>query len=80
VFVAGGWQHRTRPRFAAAIRAAATTNDGQLTLPRGENFVVAAIAYLEPATGAELTGETRAGRRARRFPLSKSAPLWYKEP
>jgi chromosome segregation and condensation protein ScpB len=56
VFVAGGWQHRTRPRFADAIRAAATTKDGEATLTRGENFVVAAIAYLQPVTRAELTG------------------------
>jgi hypothetical protein len=37
--------HRTRPRFAEAIRATAAASDGEAALTRGENFVVAAIAY-----------------------------------
>ena len=73
VFVAGGWQHRTRPRFADAIRAAAPTNDGEATLTRGENFVVAAIAYLQPVTRAELTG--LAGREIGRDVLARLKQL-----
>ena len=73
VFVAGGWQHRTRPRFADAIRAAATTKDGEATLTRTENFVVAAIAYLQPVTRAELTG--LAGREIGRDVLARLKQL-----
>ena len=74
VFVAGGWQHRTRPRFADAIRAAATTKDGELSvLTRSENFVVTAIAYLQPVTRAELSG--LAGREIGRDVLARLKQL-----
>jgi chromosome segregation and condensation protein ScpB len=58
VFVAGGYQLRTRPRFSAAIRAA---NAGELRdaglpeLTPTELLAVTAIAYLQPATRAEIS-------------------------
>ena len=58
VFVAGGYQLRTKPRFSAAIRAA---NAGELRdaglpeLTPTEILAVTAIAYLQPATRAELS-------------------------
>ncbi|MBX9934839.1 MAG: SMC-Scp complex subunit ScpB [Methylobacterium sp.] len=58
VFVAGGWQHRTRGRFADAIRSARgrgdDDDDGPALTPT-ENLVVTAIAYLQPVTRAELS-------------------------
>jgi segregation and condensation protein B len=58
VFVAGGFQHRTRPRFADAIRAAAKIPERQqeVDLTRLENLVLAAIAYRQPITRAALSG------------------------
>jgi chromosome segregation and condensation protein ScpB len=58
VFVAGGYQLRTKPRFSAAIRAA---NAGELRdaglpeLTPTELLAVTAIAYLQPATRGELS-------------------------
>jgi chromosome segregation and condensation protein ScpB len=58
VFVAGGYQLRTKARFSAAIRAA---NAGELRdaglpeLTPTELLAVTAIAYLQPATRAELS-------------------------
>ena len=58
VFVAGGYQLRTKPRFAGAIRAA---NAGELRdaglpeLTPTELLAVTAIAYLQPATRAEIS-------------------------
>jgi chromosome segregation and condensation protein ScpB len=58
VFVAGGGQFRTRPRFANAVRAA---NSGDLRdagapeLTPTEILAVTAITYLQPATRAELS-------------------------
>jgi chromosome segregation and condensation protein ScpB len=54
-FVAGGWRHRTRVRFADAIRAAQTPDAGTRKLTETENLVVTAIAYLQPATRKTLT-------------------------
>ncbi len=58
VFVAGGYQLRTKPRFSASIRAA---NAGELrdaglpeTTPT-ELLAVTALAYLQPATHAEIS-------------------------
>lgn len=53
VAVAGGWQHRTRPRLAGTIRAAG------LTAPAAElsghvTLVLMAIAYFQPVTRGEL--------------------------
>lgn len=58
VFVAGGWRLRTRPCFAVAIRAA---NSGDLRdagapeLTPTEILAVTTIAYLQPATRAEIS-------------------------
>lgn len=51
--VAGGWQHRTRPRFADAIRLARGEVEAALTA--AENLVVTAIAYLQPVARVELS-------------------------
>ena len=56
VFVAGGWHHRTRPRFADAIRASAVVDSGPgLDLLSADLAVLAAIAYLQPLTRGELS-------------------------
>jgi segregation and condensation protein B len=58
VFIAGGWQLRTKPRFADAIRAANTDNARDAGLPEltpTELLAVTAIAYLQPATCAEVS-------------------------
>ncbi len=48
--VAGGWILRTRPTYAAAIRAAADVGDQDLTLREYDVAVLAAIAYHQPVT------------------------------
>ena len=58
VFVAGGWRHRTRVRFADAIRAAGGTGSAKPpfeALSEIENLVATAIAYLQPVTRRELS-------------------------
>jgi segregation and condensation protein B len=56
VFVAGGWQHRTRPRFTAAIRAAAKLRDPAAPdLSRTETLALTAVAYAQPVTRAALS-------------------------
>ncbi|WP_176084542.1 SMC-Scp complex subunit ScpB [Martelella sp. HB161492] len=56
VFVAGGWQHRTRPRYADAIRAAtAPTRSAASALSDYETTVLAAISYLQPITRGQLS-------------------------
>ena len=58
VFVAGGFQLRTKPRFSAAIRAASAgdlRDAGAPELTPTELLAVTAIAYLQPATRAELS-------------------------
>ncbi len=58
VFVAGGYQLRTKPRFSTAIRAAnaGTLRDAGLPeLTPTELLTVTAIAYLQPATRAEIS-------------------------
>jgi segregation and condensation protein B len=58
VFVAGGFQHRTRPRFIDAIRAAAKVPERNEApdLTKLEALVLAAIAYRQPITRAALSG------------------------
>lgn len=54
VSVAGGYQHRTRAKYAAAIRAsggAKTSPD----LSKWESLVLAAVAYFQPLTRADLS-------------------------
>jgi len=58
VLVAGGWQLRTKPRFAGAIRAALSEglrDAGAPELTPTELLAVTAIAYLQPATRAEIS-------------------------
>ena len=58
VFVGGGWQLRTRPRFAGAVRAALSEGlraAGAPELAPTELLAVTAIAYLQPATRAEIS-------------------------
>ncbi len=57
VLVAGGYHHRTRPRFAEAIRAAANLPDRVRPpdLTRLETLALAALAYRQPATRAALS-------------------------
>ncbi|MCI4679032.1 SMC-Scp complex subunit ScpB [Rhodoblastus acidophilus] len=57
-FVAGGYQFRTKPRFAEAIRAARSGELRDAGLPEltpSEQLAVTAIAYLQPATRADLS-------------------------
>jgi segregation and condensation protein B len=63
VFVSGGWQHRTRPRFAQAVRASAKLSQAHtgssaaeaIILTATESLVLAAIAYHQPIGRAQLT-------------------------
>jgi segregation and condensation protein B len=65
VSVAGGWQHRTRPRYAVAIRASqAPTRSVSAPLSEHESVVLAAIAYAQPVTRGELS--TMFGREVSR--------------
>ncbi|MCX7561420.1 SMC-Scp complex subunit ScpB [Sulfitobacter sp. F26204] len=48
--LAGGWMLRTRPAYAAAIRAAADVGDQTLDLREYDVAVLAAIAYHQPIT------------------------------
>lgn len=48
--VAGGWMLRTRPAYAAAIRAASDIGDQDLDLREYDVAVLAAIAYHQPIT------------------------------
>ncbi|MCC7319650.1 MAG: SMC-Scp complex subunit ScpB [Rubellimicrobium sp.] len=47
---AGGWQFRTRPRHAGAIRAARGDTDSPRDLTRTEALVLAIVAYMQPVT------------------------------
>ena len=57
VAVAGGWQHRTRTRFAETVHIAATPtrSASAATLSDHETAVLAAIAYLQPVTRSALS-------------------------
>lgn len=48
--VGAGWMLRTRPGYAAAIRAAAEVEDQRLDLSEFDIAVLAAIAYHQPVT------------------------------
>lgn len=50
VAVAGGWMMRSRPAYAAAIRAAADVGNQALDLREFDVAVLAAIAYDQPIT------------------------------
>ena len=54
--VAGGWQHRTSPAYADAIRASATPTRGAVSaLSEFESMVLMAIGYFQPITRGELS-------------------------
>ncbi|WP_117195601.1 SMC-Scp complex subunit ScpB [Rhizobium terrae] len=54
--VAGGWQLRTRPRFAETIRASsAPTRGGAAALSEFEAMVLMAVGYFQPVTRGELS-------------------------
>lgn len=56
VSVAGGWQHRTRLVYGAAIRASSTqTRQAAAALSDHEAAVMMAVGYFQPVTRAELT-------------------------
>jgi segregation and condensation protein B len=56
VSVAGGWQHRTRPRFAETIRASyAPTRGGAAVLSEFDAMVLMAVGYFQPITRGELS-------------------------
>ncbi|MBO0145411.1 SMC-Scp complex subunit ScpB [Agrobacterium sp. Ap1] len=53
--VAGGWQHRTRPRFADTIRASSAPTRGGAALPEFEAMVLMAVGYFQPITRGDLS-------------------------
>ncbi|WP_085032998.1 SMC-Scp complex subunit ScpB [Ensifer aridi] len=56
VSVAGGWQHRTRVRFAETVRASsAPTRGGAAALSEFEAMVLMAVGYFQPVTRGELS-------------------------
>jgi segregation and condensation protein B len=56
VSVACGWQHRTRSRFASAIRAStAPTRGGAAAISEFEAMVLMAVGYFQPVTRSELS-------------------------
>jgi segregation and condensation protein B len=56
VSVAGGWQHRTRPRYGETIRASsAPTRGGAAALSEFEAMVLMAVGYFQPVTRGELS-------------------------
>lgn len=55
VHVAGGFQHRTRPAYADAIRLATGGADKMLGLSQTQAVVLMTIAYSQPVTRAELS-------------------------
>ncbi len=54
VSVAGGYQHRTRAKFAGAIRASGRVQTSP-DLSKWESLVLAAVAYFQPLTRADLS-------------------------
>ncbi|WP_295807530.1 SMC-Scp complex subunit ScpB [uncultured Nitratireductor sp.] len=55
VRVAGGWQHRTRPSLADAIRTAFGIVETGESLSEAEALVLMSIGYFQPITRAELS-------------------------
>lgn len=56
VSIAGGWQHRTRRRFADTIKASTVqTRSMPAKLSDFESMILTAIAYFQPITRAELS-------------------------
>ena len=48
--IAGGWQLRTKPQYAAAIRTARGEGDATRNLTQSEALVLTIIAYMQPVT------------------------------
>ncbi|KAB1109314.1 SMC-Scp complex subunit ScpB [Neorhizobium galegae] len=55
VSVAGGWQHRTRPRFADAIRSVTGSGPQERALSQSDLLVLAIVAYHQPITRGEIS-------------------------
>ncbi|MGO7042171.1 SMC-Scp complex subunit ScpB [Rhizobium acaciae] len=55
VSVAGGWQHRTRPRFADAIRSVTGSEPQGRALSQADLLVLAIVAYQQPITRVEIS-------------------------
>ncbi|TDX76175.1 segregation and condensation protein B [Neorhizobium sp. R1-B] len=55
VSVAGGWQHRTRPRFADAIRSVTGSEQQTRALSQADLLVLAIVAYHQPITRGEIS-------------------------
>ncbi|KXF76536.1 hypothetical protein ATN84_10735 [Paramesorhizobium deserti] len=55
VHVAGGFQHRTRPAYASAIRAASDADEAMTGLSPAQALVLMTIAYFQPLTRTELS-------------------------
>lgn len=53
--VAGGFQHRTRPAYATAIRAAGVIRDAQPDLTQRDLTILIAVAYFQPITRSDLS-------------------------
>lgn len=56
--VAGGWQMRSRTRFAATIRAALAAGETQRNMTPGEALILTAVAYMQPVTRAGISRMT----------------------
>ncbi len=54
VRIGGGWQFRTRPRYAQAIRAAQGQDDAR-RLTQGEVLALTVIAYMQPITRGQIS-------------------------
>ncbi len=52
--IAGGWQLRTRPRYAEVLHAALGSTPAPVELSQAEMLVLACIAYHQPVTRGEL--------------------------
>lgn len=73
VAIAGGWQHRTRPRFVEAIRSASQLPEQkQVDLSKAEMEVLALIAYRQPVSRERLCA--LAGRI-----VSRDTLAWLKQ-
>lgn len=55
VSVAGGWQHRTRSRFADAIRSVTGSEQQGRSLSQADLLVLAIVAYHQPITRGEIS-------------------------
>ncbi|KNY31082.1 SMC-Scp complex subunit ScpB [Agrobacterium genomosp. 3 str. CIP 111-78] len=55
VSVAGGWQHRTRKRFADSIQSVAGSQDQPRPLSQSDLLALAIVAYHQPITRGAIT-------------------------